>query len=99
MHRPSFIPDTTELYKFFCTSQETQLHFRYEPKRLILSIGLWRWYINITITILDIIRRRVFYLKLSTTLQGCLYLTGNTITSPLRAQQVNAIYRFVMMVY
>jgi hypothetical protein len=29
----------------------------------MLSIGLWRWYINITIIILDIIRRPVFYLK------------------------------------
>jgi hypothetical protein len=27
------------------------------------SIGLWRWYINITITILGIIHRPVFYLK------------------------------------
>jgi hypothetical protein len=27
------------------------------------SIGLWRWYINITVTILDIIHRPVFYLK------------------------------------
>jgi hypothetical protein len=26
-------------------------------------IGLWRWYINVTITILDIIHRPVFYLK------------------------------------
>jgi hypothetical protein len=29
----------------------------------MLSIGLWRWYINITITILDIIQRPAFYLK------------------------------------
>jgi hypothetical protein len=29
----------------------------------MLSTGLWRWYINITITILDIIHRPVFYLK------------------------------------
>jgi hypothetical protein len=29
----------------------------------MLSVGLWRWYINITITILDIIQRHVFYLK------------------------------------
>jgi hypothetical protein len=29
----------------------------------MLSIGLWQWYINITITILDIIHRSVFYLK------------------------------------
>jgi hypothetical protein len=28
-----------------------------------LSIGLWRWYINITITILDIIHCPVFHLK------------------------------------
>jgi hypothetical protein len=31
--------------------------------KLLLSIGLWRWYIDITITILDIIHRPVFYLK------------------------------------
>jgi hypothetical protein len=29
----------------------------------MLYIGLWRWYINITITILDIIRLADFYLK------------------------------------
>jgi hypothetical protein len=29
----------------------------------VRSIGLWRWYINITITILNIIHRPVFYLK------------------------------------
>jgi hypothetical protein len=29
----------------------------------MLPIGLSRWYINITITILDIIHRPVFYLK------------------------------------
>jgi hypothetical protein len=29
----------------------------------MLSIGLWRWYINIIITILDIVHRPVFYLK------------------------------------
>jgi hypothetical protein len=29
----------------------------------MLSIGLWRWYINITFTILDIIHRPVLYLK------------------------------------
>jgi hypothetical protein len=31
------------------------LHLRYEPNRLMPSIGLWQWHINITITILDII--------------------------------------------
>jgi hypothetical protein len=29
----------------------------------MLSMGLWRWYINITITILNIMHRPVFYLK------------------------------------
>jgi hypothetical protein len=42
-------------------------------------IGLWRWYINVTITIMDIIHRPVFYLKLNSTLQVCPYLTGNTL--------------------
>jgi hypothetical protein len=41
--------------------------------------GFWRWYINIIITILDIIHRSVFYLKLNSTLQACPYLTGNTV--------------------
>jgi hypothetical protein len=35
----------------------------YDPNRLMPSLGLWRWYINITITVLDIIHRAVFYLK------------------------------------
>jgi hypothetical protein len=39
------------------------LRFSYETSRLMLSIGVWRWYINITITILDIMHRPVFYLK------------------------------------
>jgi hypothetical protein len=34
----------------------------------MLSIGLLRLYINITVTILDIIHRPVFYLKLNSTL-------------------------------
>jgi hypothetical protein len=29
----------------------------------MLFVGLWRWYINITITILDIIHRPVFHLR------------------------------------
>jgi hypothetical protein len=27
------------------------------------SVGLWSWYVNITITILDIVHRPIFYLK------------------------------------
>jgi hypothetical protein len=55
------------------------LRLRYEPNRLTLPIGLWRWYINITITILDIIYCPVFCLKLNSTLQGCPYFRGNTL--------------------
>jgi hypothetical protein len=44
------------------------LRLRYDPDRLMLSIGLWRWYIYIAITILDIIHRPISYLKLSSTL-------------------------------
>jgi hypothetical protein len=39
------------------------LRLHYEPNRLKRSIGLWRWYINITVTIQDIIHRPAFYLK------------------------------------
>jgi hypothetical protein len=45
--------------------------YNYSPwtrTECIMSIGLWRWYINITITILDIIHRPVFYLELNLTL-------------------------------
>jgi hypothetical protein len=57
----------------------------------------WRWYINITISILDIIHRPAFYFKLNSTPQDSSYLTGNIYMSLLRAQQVNDIYRFVTM--
>jgi hypothetical protein len=41
----------------------------------MLSIALWRWYINITITILNIIHRPVLYLKHSLSETGfCLHL-------------------------
>jgi hypothetical protein len=43
--------------------------------KFLRSIGLWRWYINITITILDIIHRPVFYLKHDVSETGfCLHL-------------------------
>jgi hypothetical protein len=57
-----------------------KLRLYYEPNRLMLSISLWRWYINITITILYIIYRPVFYLKLNSTLWVCPCLTGNTLS-------------------
>jgi hypothetical protein len=45
----------------------------------MLSIGLWRWYIKTTITILAIINRPVFYLTLNWTLYVCQYLTRKTL--------------------
>jgi hypothetical protein len=62
----------------------------------MLSVGLWRWYINITITILDINHRPVFYLKLNSI--GLFVPHRKHIMPPLRAQEVNAIYRFVRMI-
>jgi hypothetical protein len=47
----------------FRTSQEAHYVSTTEPNGLMWSIGLWKWYINITITILDIIHRPVSYLK------------------------------------
>jgi uncharacterized membrane protein len=61
----------------------------------MLPICLWRWYINITITVLDIIHRPVFSLKLNSTLLCLSAPHRKHITSPLRVQQVNAICRFV----
>jgi hypothetical protein len=42
---------------------ENALRLHYEANRVILSIGLWRLYINITITVLGNNDRPVFYLK------------------------------------
>jgi hypothetical protein len=59
----------------------------------MLSIGLWRRYINITITILDIIHRPVFYLKLDVPeTEFCLRLEMEP--TPLRRQtsSVNGVH-------
>jgi hypothetical protein len=63
IHRPVFylIPNSTLQVCPYLTGNTLRL--RFEPNRLMLSIGFWWWYINITITILDIIHRPVFYLK------------------------------------
>jgi hypothetical protein len=42
-------------------------YFRYKLN-IIKSMGMYQWYINRTITILDIIHRPVFYLKHNSTL-------------------------------
>jgi hypothetical protein len=79
IHRPVFyLKLNSTLYVCPYLTGNT-LRLRYESNRLMLSIGLWRWYINITITILDIIHRHIFYLKLNSTLYVCPYLTGNTL--------------------
>jgi hypothetical protein len=67
-----------------------------ESHKYAKSTDLWRQYINITITIVDIIHCVVFYLKLNSI--GLFVSHRKHITSSLRAQQVNAIYRFVTMV-
>jgi hypothetical protein len=63
IHRPVFyLKFNSTLYVCSYLTGNT-LRLRYEPNRLMLSIGLWRWYVNITITTLDIIHHPVFYLK------------------------------------
>jgi hypothetical protein len=50
------------------------------------SIGLWRWYINITTTILDIIHRLIFYLN-------------HTVDNVLTSQEIIYIYATSQTVY
>jgi hypothetical protein len=52
----------------------------------MLSVGLWRWYINIIITILDIIHLRVFYIKLNVSETG-LYLRLQV--EPIQSGQID----------
>jgi hypothetical protein len=47
-----------------------------------MSVGSWQWYINIPITILDIIHRPVFYLNLNSTLYVCLNLHMKMVVRP-----------------
>jgi hypothetical protein len=67
IHRPVFYLKLNSILQICPYLTANTLRLRYEPDRLMLSICLWRWYINITITILDIIRRPVFHLKLNST--------------------------------
>jgi hypothetical protein len=64
IHRPVFyfkLGSTLQVCPYLTGNT---LRLRYEPNRLMLSIGLRRWYISITITILDIIHRPiVLYIK------------------------------------
>jgi hypothetical protein len=76
MHRPLFYLklNATLLVCLYLTGNTLRL--RYEPNRLMLSVGLWPWYINIiTITILGIIHSPLFYLKHNVYVTGlCLLL-------------------------
>jgi hypothetical protein len=83
--------DRADLYAFF-VRRENIVYWG------VRSIGLWRWYINITITILDIIHRPLFF-KTHLNSTGLSVTHRKHITSPLRDQQANAIHRFVTMVY
>jgi hypothetical protein len=68
IHRPVFYLKLNSTLWVFSYLTGNTLRLRYEPNRLMLSIGLWRWFIDITITILNIIHRPVFNLKLNSTL-------------------------------
>jgi hypothetical protein len=48
--------------------QEWNAADRYSPYSKLELIGLWGWYIDTTLTILEIIRHPVFYLELNLTL-------------------------------
>jgi hypothetical protein len=48
------------------TSQETRYVSATETNRVITFIGLLQWYADITVTVLDIIRHPLFYLKHTT---------------------------------
>jgi hypothetical protein len=63
IHRPVFYLKHNSTLLVCPYLRGNTLRLRYEPNRLILSIGLLRWYMNITITVLDIIHRPVFYLE------------------------------------
>jgi hypothetical protein len=65
--------------------------------RMDARIEKYRTTIETAITILGIIHRPVFYLKLNSI--GLSVPHRKHITSPLRAQQANATYRFVEMAY
>jgi hypothetical protein len=76
IHRPVFscskLTSTLQVCPYL---RGNTLCLRYVPNRVMLSIGLWRWYSNTTITILGIIHRPVFYLRHDASETGfCLHL-------------------------
>jgi hypothetical protein len=92
IHRPVFnLKYNSTLYVCQCLTGSITSPLGAQQFNAIYSFVTW--YINITITVLDIIHRLVFHLKLNSI--GLSAPHRKHITSPLRAQQVNAIYRFV----
>jgi hypothetical protein len=63
IHRPVFYLKLNSTVQVCPYLTANTLRLRYESNRLMLSADLWRLYIIISITILDIIHSPVFYLK------------------------------------
>jgi hypothetical protein len=63
IHRPVFYLKLSSTLQVCLYVTRSILRLRYEPDRLMLSIGLPRWYININIKLRDIIQGPVFNLK------------------------------------
>jgi hypothetical protein len=74
----SFISNSAQLCRFLRNSEGNTIDLRYESNRLMLCTGLWWRYINMTITILGIIHRPVYYLKHVSETRFCLRLQVET---------------------
>jgi hypothetical protein len=70
IHRPVFYLKLNPALSVCPYLTGNTLGLCYEPNRLMLSVGLWRRYINITIIIVDIIHRPIFYLRLNVSETG-----------------------------
>jgi hypothetical protein len=63
VHRPIFYLKLNSIISVCSYLAGNTLRLCYEPNRLMLSIGLWRWYVNNTIAVLDLSHHPVFHLK------------------------------------
>jgi hypothetical protein len=66
--------NVNKIYRFVLTSQETN-YVSATSYEVMLSIGVWRWYVNVNVTILYINHRPILYFKKQETkndnLQNC----------------------------
>jgi hypothetical protein len=77
------------------TSQEAHYVSATEPNPLMRSIGLWQWYINIPITILNIIHCPVFYLKQKMdNVRTALEIHYFSATEPNRLMRTTGLWRW-----